>query len=585
MVSFRTLDSDYKLAYGGRGVGRLLWLKAFETIKVTSVFADKGEKYSHRQFVFSAEHGVQGDANVQAADLPHCRTSITLEGLREKYRSSSRMDAEAISAQMLEHFLWFFIRQGGVPRIELVDGSQSLVLNDLFGTSSHAAPITESIQIKNSKFQLTHVRRRTDAASNHAIAWCADDRLVTTEMLSGRIPGLHRSISDDTGEFVYWCYVSSPFLDDKARPERTGFDIVEKVGALFTDTEIGLAEVREAVKGRVREHLAECLARNQIFARDRVDDFVNKKAPRYRPIVNRIAEKEWNVDPTTSDKDLELMLHQEYSGLERVVIADGHSIMESKAGEADEEYRQRLDEYMKKAQDLTMADLAQYVSHRRVVIDLLEKAIQRDESGKYKREEVVHELVMPMRKESGELKPGEGNLWLLDERLTFHNYLASDKQLTSVPMTGSASRDRPDILVLNISDRTILTAEKQAAPWASLGVIEFKRPMREDDEDPIEQAMKYMAKVREGGVTTARGRPMPGIQKVPGFCYIIADLTPKLLERCTIHDLTETAEADRYCGYKRELALFIEVMSFDHVVRVAKERNRAFFDKLGLPAN
>ena len=78
---------------------------------------------------------------------------------------------------------------------------------------------------------------------------------------------------------------------------------------------------------------------------------------------------------------------------------------------------------------------------------------------------------------------------------------------------------------------------------------------------------------------------MPGVEKVPGFCYIVADLTPKLLERCKIHDLTETAEADRYCGYKRELALFIEVMSFDHVVRVAKERNRAFFDKLGLPAN
>ena len=585
MLSFRTLDSDYKLTHGGRGIGRLLWLKAFEAVKVESSYLGEDGKHHRRHFVFSAENGIQDDADTDVVRDTSIRTSVTLEGLRDQYLSSSRMNTGDIAAQLLEHFLWFFIRPSGVPKIDLIDRPESFVLNEMFGTGAHGSPATESISVKGSEFQVTHVRRRSGTGSAHAIAWCADDRLVTRERLSGRIPGLHRSISDEAGDFVYWCYVSSPFLNEKARPERTGFDVAEKVGALFAHTEIGLGDVRDAVCGRIRGHLREHLERNQILARDRVDEFVNKKAPRYRPIVNRMPEREWNLDPTASDKELELILHQEYSGLEREVIAEGHSIMENEAGEPDEEYRGRLSEYMKKAQDLTMADLAHYVSHRRVVIELLEKAIQRDDSGNYKREDVVHELVMPLRKESGELKPGESNLWLLDERLTFHNYLASDKQLTSMPITGSSSRDRPDILVLNIFDRTILTAEEQTAPWASLGVVEFKRPMRGDDKDPIEQAMRYVTQVRAGGMTTARGRPMPGVQKVPGFCYIVADLTPKLLERCTIHDLTETAEADRYCGYKRELALFIEVMSFDHVVRVAKERNRAFFDKLGLPAN
>ena len=36
--SFRTLDSEHKVDKGGRGVGRLLWLKAFETVSVESVF-------------------------------------------------------------------------------------------------------------------------------------------------------------------------------------------------------------------------------------------------------------------------------------------------------------------------------------------------------------------------------------------------------------------------------------------------------------------------------------------------------------------------------------------------------------------
>jgi hypothetical protein len=38
MDSFRTLDSDYKADKGCRGVGRLMWLKAFNKVNVTSPY-------------------------------------------------------------------------------------------------------------------------------------------------------------------------------------------------------------------------------------------------------------------------------------------------------------------------------------------------------------------------------------------------------------------------------------------------------------------------------------------------------------------------------------------------------------------
>ena len=38
MKSFLTLDSDYKADKGGRGVGRLLWLKAFRKVNVSSIY-------------------------------------------------------------------------------------------------------------------------------------------------------------------------------------------------------------------------------------------------------------------------------------------------------------------------------------------------------------------------------------------------------------------------------------------------------------------------------------------------------------------------------------------------------------------
>ena len=38
LKSFETLDSDHKAVKGCRGVGRLLWLKAFQKVYVDSVY-------------------------------------------------------------------------------------------------------------------------------------------------------------------------------------------------------------------------------------------------------------------------------------------------------------------------------------------------------------------------------------------------------------------------------------------------------------------------------------------------------------------------------------------------------------------
>lgn len=53
MTSFETLDSDHKIGKGCRGVGRLLWLKAFDRADVTSVFKSNSLILSRPAFRFS----------------------------------------------------------------------------------------------------------------------------------------------------------------------------------------------------------------------------------------------------------------------------------------------------------------------------------------------------------------------------------------------------------------------------------------------------------------------------------------------------------------------------------------------------
>jgi hypothetical protein len=65
---------------------------------------------------------------------------------------------------------------------------------------------------------------------------------------------------------------------------------------------------------------------------------------------------------------------------------------------------------------------------------------------------------------------------------------------------------------------------------------------------------------------------------------VLADLTPTMVSRCEYASLRPTYDGMGYFGFNEPHKAYIEVMSFDRLVRSATERNRAFFDKLGLPS-
>lgn len=590
MGSFRTLDSEHKVNKGCRGIGRLLWLKAFRHVEVESTYRANGTLY-YRSFSFTVDGGVSDELNEDAPLGASLTTCIHLKNFSSQYRKYARKTPAAIADSIFEHCLWYFIREGGAPRMSLLDDGERISFDDVFEAHMHSRTIQESISIKDQTFDLVHIRLKTNSLTTHTIALCADNRLVIEEKLSGKLPGLHGRLLDEDGEFIYSCYVSSIFLDQHARPERTGFDIIDSNEGLLVDSEIiSLDDIRDAVTNRARAQLSEYLQENLERSQLKVRNFVSTKAPRYRSILGRIQEAEINVDPDISDKDLELALHKQLANIERELISEGHDILTQTQDPPSDQYRERLGSYLAKAEEIKKSDLASYVSHRRVIIDLFEKAIERDSGGNYVREELIHSLIMPVRTDSEQVTLDACNLWLVDERLAFHDYLASDKPLRSIPITGSDDLKEPDLCALKVFDQPILVSEDTKPPFAAIEIIEIKRPMRRDssageNHDPIEQAVGYLRRVREGGVCTATGRPIPASESIPGFCYILADLTPQFEQRCRDHhDLKKTFDGLGYFGYKTNANAYIEVISFDRLATAAKERNRAFFEKLGLPS-
>lgn len=587
--SFSTLDTLKKVDKGCRGIGRLLWLKAFNRVSIDSVYRS-GDQLLRRKFYFDAktevsepETDLDGKATVQ--------TVVELLGFDPKFASSGPKTLETIAQGLLEHCLWYFVRKEGVPTIKIHDGADTVDLFDLYDEYMHSSAKAEAFEIKGYAFEITHVKIRATKKQNHTLGYCAAGRLVREESLRAKVPGLFSAISDDAGDFIYMAYLTGEFLDAKAVGERTGFNIQEEAEGLFADKTVSYSDMRNAIYPRIEDFIGESLKQNIQAGKEKLEKFVTTVAPKYRPLLSHIPESKLQIDPLMSDKDLDMHLHREVFQVEQAMLSEGHEIMTPRPGESIEDYEKRLEEYLQTASDLKKSDLANYVTHRRVIIDLLAAAVNIQPDGKYSKEDLIHDLIVPMRITSDDVEFKRQNLWLLDERLAFHNFLASDKPLSANPTTSNNSGKEPDVASLRVFENPLLVGD-QGQQHASITVVEIKRPMRKgyvagttEEKDPILQALNYLRRLREGA-ETKNGRPIPNADKIPGFVYVIADFTSHLMDCCKLHQLQITADGMGYFGYHRDQSYnaYIQVLSFDGLVKAATERNKAFFDTLGLPS-
>lgn len=591
MASFETLDSDFKSGLGCRGVGRLLWLKAFDRVEVRSGYRDDAGLLQGRQFRFSVTREVEQVSGPE--DIAGAGSVVSLTGFKKPFQQSAAKTVEAISREVFEHCIWYFLRSGGAPDVIVSDDDgESISLRELLDDSGYSETTRATLEIKGEKFDLLGLRLKSSARnSSPRLHWCAANRVVKDESIAGKVPGLYGRLKDETSaEFTYVCYLSSTFLDDHVRSDRTDFDLPERVPGDTLIDEPSLDDIKKGVFAEIARSLAEPLASAQQDGLERMHQYVSTKAPKYRPLIKRIESLGIAIDPSIKDQDLEIELHRCSQKIEADVLAEGQAVFAESAGDKPEGYDERLAKYLETVKDFNQSDLANYVFRRRTTLDILDKLIQSDSDGKYAREDSIHELLFPMRKESTEVGDDASNLWILDERLVFHDYLASDKAFKSITIADDDSTKRPDVLTTRViePDSPVLTAEGKKLPLQSIVVVELKRPMRDDateGKNPIEQCLDYVARVRAGVAKTATGRLIPSADDPPAFCYIVADLTPTMVSRCKLSGLTMSHDGMGYFGFIEPYKAYVEVMSFDRLVNAATERNRAFFDKLGLPSS
>lgn len=589
--SFDTYRSDHKIQHGGKGFGRFMFLKYFNRVTVESVYCKDGTFYK-RTFTFGHDDEIiEDETNVSLEGTDYqTGTTIHLSSIKTKDLDKG---IDVISRKLVERLLSYFASDDpSIPTISIEeeDESDKRILNKYVGPTSDIQQIGDAqpieVQGRDHKFSFTvKVYKIYYSAITNKICLTANLREVTDTSLHNFVPEFKETMSEVTPEgvqknFMVKLYVQGDYLDDNVTTERDGFNFDK-------ETDTPLFELSEKMIYKEAAQVAK-----RLFSKDIEDRYKRKKADVEHYVFsqapwNKTLLKDIDMDSIPvgiSEFELEMRFQKmKFEKEQKARIAINEYM--AKSSDVDEkvdaaQMEDEVNHILELVTDSQKNDLAHYVCQRKKVTELYDELRKRIETGKAHKESEMHNLFFPMIKTDREVDYENNNLWLLDERFNFTQYIASDKVISKV------DHKEPDLALFYEEGKFYRNGENIIT--SPIAIVEFKRPKRTnypDTENPIMQALRYAQKILNGKYE------MPdGIEKIdvdanrtPVYVYIICDLADKIHEFARMTgSLTMAPDHEGYFGYLKDFNAYVEIKSYKKVIADAKMRNQIFFNKLGL---
>ncbi|GEM46662.1 hypothetical protein [Deinococcus cellulosilyticus] len=511
----------------------------------------------------------------------------------------------------MQHFLIYFSAEKAAS-IVLHDltrqGLQEVDITRMFKDEMLSSVVLDHLKLGGENFTIRYVRTKRAPGNTNKIYLCANGREVVGRNLASFVPKIPRqgSLGKEEKFYLLPC-VTGDFLDRHVKPERTAFDIPMR--SEFDGTEdpeetlITLERIFGDVGSRAAVHLSDVITaikteeqdalRNYIFQepRRRAKYRALVENPRYRPLLEQL-----NLPQNPKPSDFELALTTARIKIEEDIHRESQELYQARPdgpGVSLEALRDRHNALMEQLDVLKQMDLVDYVVHRKMILEYLEKSLEWSKEEKYMLEEAVHRIFHPLNTSSDSIHQNFQNLWVLDERLMYHSYLASDMKLASNKHTDSESLLEPDMyLAFDEQYFDNPHAYRQGERSPSVVIIEFKRPGKNQyvyghpKKDPLEQVRGYAKKVKAGKIKSHTGKTVGTAEGAQFFGYIVIDFTEEartLLERYADVGLLQADFAKfRYFGYFKDAGIYLEVIDLGSLIDEAKLRSQFLFQRLGI---
>jgi hypothetical protein len=590
---FLKSHSTQKLNIGGKGLGRFTMLSVFDSIKVKSIYKESlnDKVLSLRSFELSRKDGIIEDNPIPAKSSKNT-TEIILSNINSKFKqATAKYPQENIADSILEHCLLYYL-SNEAPIIKVVENDEAINLTKQFNPTDFVKHKVEG-KVLNDNFVCYFVKNNKLKA--HEYLLCAHNRKVRSKRIDKIFPIFTSKITDEGGEECWLqIYVVSNYLNDKVNISRNEI-IFPKV-----------QEDTENEDGAMKEFKSEC--RTVIIEKDidnfvikglenKYQDIIEKRKDYLRRIVNSYISSDEGLEyrsldidnaflttipDTADDKKLDDILH-DYQYKKRNEIRKKRERLLKKDFSRRKDYQSLLADVVSLITKEGNLRLGQYVAHRKTIIELLDKYLDWcEENNNYAEEAALHNLIFAMGGSHENTPYDSHNLWLLDDRLSFHRYIYSDTAVNKhKPKKGKTNSGLETDLA--IYDVPYTYGEKtEYEEVASAVIFEFKRPDRPLTYDEFSKQMGIQIEaVNAGKVIDKNGKHVTTSESTPVFYYYVCDINAynSLKSRAKIEGFRETP-------YKSLMRLveniYVEIMTYQTLLVNSRRRNKVFFKKLGI---
>lgn len=586
--SFDTFRSGLKMSKGGKGFGRFMYLKYFNRVSIESIYNSE-DGLKKRSFTFGHAHEIIENEVTESVseENTHTGTTVHLSSIKEKDLDKG---LDIIARKLVERLLVFFAVGGeNTPIIRIMeeDGSNPIILNQYVGPNSDIRQIgeTRELQIQGRSQLLSFtvkVYKIYYSAITNKICLTANMREVTEASLHNYVPEFKDTMYDVVNDgqqknFMVKVYVEGDYLDENVTTERDAFNFGRDEETIF---ELSERAILKEVAVIAKEYFSDAIQERYNTKKKNVEHYVYSQAPWNKTLIKDVDME--SIPVGISEFDLEMMFQKIKFEKDRNARIAIHEIL-AQTGKEDDVDANAIEEDVQKilavVTESQKNDLAHYVCQRKKVIDLYDELRKRMDNGKAHKESELHNLFFPMIKDDREIEYESNNLWLLDERFNFTQYIASDKVISKV------DHKEPDLALFFEEGKFFRNGENVIT--SPIAIVEFKRPKRTDypdAENPITQALRYADKILSGKYEMPEGLEKIDVDpnRTPVYIYIICDIEEKIKEFAKLSSLALSPDHEGYFGYNKDYNAYIEIKSFKKVINDAKMRNQIFFKKLGL---
>ncbi|WP_156376264.1 ATP-binding protein [Methylobacterium sp. Leaf117] len=567
--SFKTPFSGYKLKQKGRGFGRFIAFKVFSRVTYSTRY-EFFNTIGRRDFRFDIRQDdeisfIQSDSELVDSGV-HVSYEQPLTNWHDLIRS---LNEEEILTEIGSHFLPYFLYKWlPLINVQFDDGEPEDISKRFKAVFVQYADGEFTCEIDGVEERLYYSLARINRSKNfrnHCLLLSAADRIVGTPRDLSQKIGEPFFTDENENKYVVIAVVRGEVFESRLNDARTGINLSSRT------VEDIVKKISDIIQSKEHQQIAK-IKFNQSHSLDSAlkENPILRLGLKGKSIAEYVASKpnNWSEEEFVSDLAVE-RFRATNDLIKQIVAASANS----------ENYESTIKVIVDKIDRSKKEALAEYVIHRKNIISLVESARKFQKDGKHSPEDTIHDLVFKRFSDNVSVDYFEHNLWLIDDALAFLPYVSSDRTIHGGRRkTGDKITDLlffDESLVLGDSDGTTLT------------IVEFKKPSRNnfifgrEKDDPVFQVIKTLNQVTKvGGISKSDGTHFSFAGVVKKFAYIIADLTPSLVEVLKMHDFKNDWNPRIFVRFRDHEQIFIQAFGYDTLVENAKKRNQAFFSVL-----